>query len=268
MKSLSWCVHMSGTVPFQLTADQLKDYERDGYLVVEGVLGDDEVDAFLTHQETLTKPQEGLHIHLADPQWRRLATHPNVAGVAAQLLDGTPGIVQTMYLPKKAGDDAVGFALHQDAHYLPAEPNTLMACWIALSDTGSDNGGLCVVPGSHHQGLRTTHKSSGNEHGNWQADYLMRDREGKEWTQTFYSFEIDDLDPDSVRKLQVPKGGGVFFTSLTIHGSFANRSATEDRLAWAVHYVRDGTWLTRMDVQETVAVPVRPRGRGRFGREG
>jgi ectoine hydroxylase-related dioxygenase (phytanoyl-CoA dioxygenase family) len=54
--------------------------------------------------------------------------------------------------------------------------------------------------------------------------------------------------------LEVPRGGAVFFTSLTIHGSFANRSATRDRLAWAVHYVKDGTWVLRADVQDTVSV--------------
>jgi len=83
----------------------------------------------------------------------------------------------------------------------------------------------------------------------------MRDRAGKEWEQEFYSFEIDDIDPNSVRKLHVPKGGGVFFTGMTIHGSFANRSLTQDRLAWAVHYVKEGTWVLRADVQDTVAVP-------------
>ena len=34
-----------------------------------------------------------------------------------------------------------------------------MACWIAMSDTNAENGGLCVVPGSNHHGLYGTHKN-------------------------------------------------------------------------------------------------------------
>ncbi len=258
---------MTPSMPRELTTDQVTAYQRDGFLVVDHVLSAEEVDGFLDHQATRSGDLEDpLRTHLTDPHWRRLATHPHVAGVAAQLLGGAPRIVQTMYMQKKAATDTPGTALHQDLHYLPAEPNTLMACWIAMSDTGSDNGGLCVVPGSHREGLRTTHPSSGDEHVNWTNEHLMRDRAGKEWMQQFYSFEIDDLDLRTLRTLEVERGGAVFFTSLTVHGSFANRSATRDRLAWAVHFVKEGTWILRADVQETVAVTElveQERGNGR-----
>ena len=55
-------------------------------------------------------------------------------------------------------------------------------------------------------------------------------------------------------QVEVKRGDGVFFTGMTIHGSYANHSATQDRLAFAVHYVRDDTWVLRADVQDTVAV--------------
>ena len=86
----------------------------------------------------------------------------------------------------------------------------------------------------------------------------MRDPDGREWEQRMYSFEIDDLDPESLDRLTVPRGGGVFFTGMTIHGSFSNRSADRPRRAWAVHYVRQETWLFRQDVQD--AVPVTAQG--------
>ena len=52
----------------------------------------------------------------------------------------------------------------------------------------------------------------------------MRSRDGKEWKQKMHRFEIDNLDPKSIMHLNVPAGAGVFFTGLTIHGSFANTS--------------------------------------------
>ena len=110
--------------------------------------------------------------------------------MAAQLLGGDPRIVQTMYLPKKGGEEAPGIALHQDSHYLLTEPNTLMACWLAMNDTGAENGGLCVVPGSHLQGLHSTHLASDDEHTSWRQEYTRRDREEKEWKREFINKKI------------------------------------------------------------------------------
>jgi ectoine hydroxylase-related dioxygenase (phytanoyl-CoA dioxygenase family) len=193
-----------------------------------------------------------LQNHKTDPQWVKIAKHPRVVAIVQQLLQGTPYIVQSMYMAK-ASQGGTGVAPHQDTHYLPNEPNTLMACWLAFNDTDPDNGGLCVVPGSHKHGLRSTAKTNNEtDHTSWEKDYTMRDRTGKCWDQTFYSFQIEGLDPNAIQHLSIPCGAGVFFTSITIHGSFANQSAQRQRLAFATHYVRQETWLFRQDVQETV----------------
>jgi len=240
-----------------LTQEQAEQYHRDGYLVVHDVLTDAEIDAFVAYeQEPKPDPwRQNLRHHVDDEHWKALATHPRVTAIAERLLSGRPMTVQTMYLEKKpSGGSAAGgqgVALHQDLHYLPCEPETLMACWMALSDTDAENGGLCVVPGSHHKGLYTTHKNqNAEEHDAWEIEYLMRDQAGTEWTERMYSFEIDGLDRDAIEKLTVPRGAAVFFTGLTIHGSYANRSADRTRRAFAAHYVREGTWLYRADVQD------------------
>jgi ectoine hydroxylase len=246
---------MKQMTPITLSAAQGEAYERDGFVVLEDLLSAEEVAAFLAHQPTRSAELAGsIRSHVADRHWGALAAHRNVAGVAEQLLNGAARVVQTMYLPKPAGEDRVGISFHQDTHHLLSEPNTLMACWVAMSDTGAENGGFCVVPGSHLTGLRETHKSVGDEHSSWSHEQLMRDPAGKEWKQEFYSFEIDGIDQEKVRRLEVPAGAGVFFSGMTIHGSYANRSATADRLAWAVHYVKEGSWVYRCDVQETVGV--------------
>jgi ectoine hydroxylase-related dioxygenase (phytanoyl-CoA dioxygenase family) len=241
-----------------LSESQISSYHRQGFLVLENLLSQQEVDAFLSSVESRPRDFDpGLRFHIDDPQYEYVAKHPNVAGVAAQVLGGTPCIVQTMYMPKRAGQPGqanAGIALHQDTHYLPTEPNTLMACWVALSDTSGENGGLCVVPGSHKHELARTHQTASDEHHSWRQECQMRDRSGKEWTETFYSFEIDNVESLPIQQLAVPRGGGVIFTGMTIHGSYANHSPTQDRLAFAVHYVKEGTWVIRADVQETVAV--------------
>jgi phytanoyl-CoA hydroxylase len=234
---------------------QVQQYRTEGYLVVPDLLTDAEVRAFLAHEVQDRHARSfGLHGHMVDPQYRALATHPGIVGVVSQLLSGSPRIVQTMLLDK-APAGGKGIALHQDSHYLPNEPNTLMACWLALTDTDPDNGGLCVVPGSHLLGLRSAHKTQNeSEHGVWENEHLMRDRDGREWKQTMVSFEIDDLDPNRIVRLTVPRGSGVFFTGMTIHGSFANRSGDRRRAAFATHYVHEDTWLLRQDVQDAMPV--------------
>ena len=247
--------------PIQLNEDQINSFKDEGYLIVPDVLSDEEVDSFLEHQSS-PRPKEmqkGLLTHTVDPQWRYVAKHPNIAGISEQLLSGQVRIVQTMYLekPPSKGDGTLvgrGIALHQDTHYLPSEPNTLMACWIAMNDTDEDNGGLCVVPKSNQGELRKTHRNFDDEHTSWEKEHLMRDRIGKEWKQTMVSFQIEDLDDNEIVRLTVPRGAGVFFTGMTIHGSFSNYSKERERLAFAVHYVKEGTWLLREDVQETEAV--------------
>jgi len=237
-----------------LSQSELDAYHEEGYLLVENLLSAEEVEAFLDHESRPQPPERrrGLLTHTVDPQWRALATHPHVAGVARQLLRARPMIVQTMYL-NKPPNGGKGIALHQDALYLRNEPNTLMACWIALDDTDGDNGGLCVVPRSHRDGLRSAHLTEKpEEHVRWEQDYAMRDRDGREWTERLFSFEMDDLREEEILRLVVPRGGGVFFTGLTIHGSFANRSTHRPRRAFAVHYVAEGTWVYRQDVQNVV----------------
>jgi phytanoyl-CoA hydroxylase len=241
-------------MPATLSPKQLERYQTEGYLVIPKLLTAQEVDAFLAHEST-PKPaewQKGLLSHTADPQWKYLAHHPRIAGIAEQLLRGRPMIVQTMYL-NKPPSGGKGIALHQDTRYIRNEPNTLMACWLAMDDTDESNGGLCVVPGSHRRGLRDTHlPKREDEHTVWEKPYAMRDPNGVEWSEEFYSFEVANLTPDEIAKLTVPRGGGVFFTGMTIHGSFANRSEARTRRAFAVHYIKDGTWIYRQDIQEVI----------------
>ena len=245
---------MSTTQKPFLTPDQVEKYHTDGYLLVPDLLTDPEVDAFLTHESKPKPPerQKGLLTHTVDSEWEYLATHPCIVGITNQLLEGSPMIVQTMYLNKPHAGGK-GIALHQDTHYIRNEPNTLMACWLAMDETDEANGGLCVVPGSHRKVLREVRMPENTEeHAAWEKDHLMQDRDGNEWTEHLHAFEVADLDPSEIVKLAVPRCGGVFFTGMTIHGSYVNRSPDRPRRAFAAHYVREDTWVFRRDIQEVI----------------
>jgi ectoine hydroxylase-related dioxygenase (phytanoyl-CoA dioxygenase family) len=238
----------------RLDHEEAMSYRKTGFIVIPGLLTSSEADRFVEYEAGQSRDlREKLDNHKRDEEWRAIAAHPNIVGVARQILGTWPMIVQSMYMEKSPGEESRGTALHQDTHYLPTDPNTLMACWIALSDTDKENGGLCVLPGSHAKGLYKTHKAtSTKDHQVWESEHLMRDRSGKEWKEIFYSFEIDGVDRSQMEFLRVPKGAGVFFTGMTIHGSYANTSKNRVRRAFATHFVADGTWVLRADVQGVV----------------
>jgi len=238
-----------------LTATQIERYQHQGYLVVEELLTSEEVDAFVAYEANRSDAApRHLRLHCDDQHWFKLAHHPTITGVVEQLLAANPSIVQTMYLNKPA-DGGTGIALHQDSHYIRNEPNSLMACWLAMSDTDAANGGLCVVPGSNHRGLYEFSKvRDESEHTAWEKDYPMRDQTGKEWDETMHSFDILGVADSEIKKLTVNKGGGVFFTGMTVHGSFANHTRDRPRIAFATHYIREETWVYRTDIQDTVPV--------------
>lgn len=236
-----------------LSPGQVADYRRHGYVVAPGLLSEAEVDRFLAHEALPHPERDGgdvLQRHRGDALWAELARHPNIAGSVAQLIRGLPMIVQTMYLRKDPG--GVGIPLHQDTHYLPNDPNTLMACWVALTDTGPDNGGFTVAPGTHEGPLLSAHRHEDlGEFSVLEEVRTMRDRDGREWTEEMYRFQVDIPREDTL-ELTIPRGAGVFFHGMLAHGSYANRSADAPRLAFAVHYVREGSWLFRSDVQNPV----------------
>jgi phytanoyl-CoA hydroxylase len=245
---------MTTTAPSLLALGAIEQYRTDGFLVVPDLLTGAEVSHFLEHEAGDIPPvwKDGLRTHTANPARRALAAHPRVVGIVRQLLGGPPMIVQTMFLNKPAGGGR-GIALHQDSYYIDNQPNTLMACWIAMADTDVGNGGLCVVPGSQAAGLRSSHPNTNTaEHASWEAEHTLRARDGSISTRRIHAAEIDDLDREHVVKLRVPRGSGVFFTGLTIHGSYSNPSADRPRPAFAIHYVREGTWVYRTDIQEIV----------------
>ena len=238
-----------------LAPTQIEEYHNEGYLIIENLLTAEEVDAFVNYEATQVDcGPRGLQNHCNDSQWAQLAHHPNIVGVVRQLLDGPPEIVQTMYM-NKAPQGGTGIALHQDTHYIRNEPNSLMACWLAMNDTDPDNGGLCVLPGSNQKGLyEFTRVRNESEHTAWEKDYPMRDPNKVEWLETMHSFDIIGVSEDEIKRLTVPKGSGVFFTGMTVHGSYANHSTDRPRQAFAIHYIHTDTWIYRCDIQDTVPV--------------
>lgn len=238
-----------------LTPAEIATFRERGFVVLDGMVTDAEIDAFLgAGGDPLPTghAQPTLQRHKRDPSWAFLAGHPRLVPRVRELLGGAPRVLQTMYIPKPPagpGEAKNGVALHRDQLYIRAEPPKVAVCWIAINDTDPGNGGLRVVPGSHRWPLSAL--ASGNGSG---LEIELSDPAGKRWVEQVPSFRFDRLPEEEVETLTVPRGGAVIFDGKLIHGSATNPSTTRERLAFATHYVREDAWVYRAELQDT-AVP-------------
>ena len=87
----------------------------------------------------------------------RYMLDPRLHPALHKLIGEEPVAVQSMFYfkpPKARGQE-----LHQDNFYLRVKPGTCMAAWIAVDDVDAENGGMKVVPGSHHEEIACPQKA-------------------------------------------------------------------------------------------------------------
>ncbi len=245
-----------------LTAEQSRHYQEHGYLVIKALVSDEECDTFLNNPGSPLPEghcQPSLVRHRSDAVWGGLCCQERIVAVLTELMGAAPKIVQSMFIPKQGATEGQhpkdGVALHQDCAYIRTDKPTLMAAWVALSDTDPENGGLCLVPGSHLR-FRGDLNPEGRDHQgqtftNHHIQLEMCDPDGREWVDTVWTPKFPELGDHEILRLTVPKGGVVFFDGYLVHGSYANFSPRK-RLAFATHYVREDTWVYRTDLQLTM----------------
>ena len=246
-----------------LAKSQILHFRRWGFLVLPQALDTREVATLLTILrcgKSTRKSGQPLDRHKKSRAWQQLVRHAAFVTPIAQLLGGTPCVVQSMTAFKPPAQPGIppqnGVALHQDQQYIKTEPAGMIACWIALNDTDAGNGGLMLVPGSHRHGLRDG-RGRGAHHGHTILQH-MRDRKGREWNEYADTSDIA-VTADRAVTLAVPAGGAVLFDGFLVHGSRSNAAPDRERLALAIHYIRDGTWVFRKDLNPPYRVrrPVR-----------
>lgn len=224
-----------------LTTAQLDQFERDGYVVVEGLFDSPEIaeiEAFFEDfkQNGLSVYDDGhrfdeidktktqvraMHPHRYSDAALGWALQPRVVEALTLLLGRSPLLVQTMYYFKPPG--AKGQGMHQDNFYLLAAPATCIAAWTAIDAATLDNGCLYVVPGSHHHDIHCP------------AD-------GAEAWMSYGDSHIKPF-PRNAKPVpvEVPKGATMFFGGNLIHGSGPNRTDDRSRRTFIGHYIDEAS---------------------------
>lgn len=220
-----------------VSAEQLEQFQRDGYCVVDGLYAPDElaaIEAFFEdfkHNglavydaghtfEALDKTKQqvrAMHPHRYSKQVQDWALHPRVVAALETLLGQPPLLAQTMYYFKPPGSKGQG--MHQDNFYLLAAPATCIAAWTPIDRSDLDNGCLYVVPGSHRK-------------------EILCPADGAEAWLNYGDSHIKPFPRDAKPvPVIVEQGQTMFFGGNLIHGSGPNRTTDRSRRTFIGHYI-------------------------------
>ncbi|WP_367319092.1 phytanoyl-CoA dioxygenase family protein [Streptomyces sp. HUAS ZL42] len=218
-----------------LTREGLRQWQEDGFTVVRGMFGHDEIDRLcdgFAALHTAGRPVPGhfeprpgsdplagyprvMHPHVINPRAREVLLDARLRDVLELLLGEEVLAAQSMFYFKPPG--ARGQALHQDNFYLRVEPGTCVAAWIACDVIDRENGGLEVVPGTHRMDLFCPEEA--DEEVSFAREYVAP--------------------PPGLEAVPVDMAPGdvLFFNGSVVHGSQPNRTADRFRRSFIGHYV-------------------------------
>lgn len=230
---------MSRGDEYPVTADQVRAFHEDGYVVLDNFLSEEELapleavyDRFIRGEVAgmgrdfcdmsgpYTRAFEDFElVNAVLPRVYEPALQGNVyerraASVARQLLGESATLDYDQFLAKRPRKGGAAFAWHQDLGYWPTTPelDTLTATVsLALDDADDENGCLQVVPGTHLEDRLRPHvpvfrAASGGE------------RDGG------HTLSVELTADDKVVSLPVRRGSVSVHNEKILHGSPGNRS--------------------------------------------
>jgi phytanoyl-CoA hydroxylase len=201
-------------------------YQRDGYLLCEGLLSATTVQALRDEAARIAEAEGvalaqvlALHFpHKVSALMREMLAHPAIVAVLTELIGPDVKCMQSMLFVKNAGKP--GQAWHQDETFIPTTDASLCGAWIALDDATIDNGCLWLHPGSQAERLLWPMQAGTDPRfdGSPEAHGYPYPREGGV-------------------AAEVPAGSVVFFDGHTLHRSLPNRRTQGMRRALVNHYM-------------------------------
>ncbi|HIF98473.1 MAG TPA: hypothetical protein EYQ54_15860 [Myxococcales bacterium] len=222
-----------------LTPEQIEDFRRDGFLVVENFFRDDERQAFgaavdtgvagRTSSDTRPMAEKSLYeqsfiqcINLweDDPEIRAFTFNPDLGKMAADLLGADAvRIWHDQALYKEAGGRETD--AHQDRPFWPIKPADQVTAWIPFDGSQRGAGAMAYLPGSHRVGLER---------------FVDISHFFREPYDIVHDPAVADLQPIWV---EAEPGSVVFHHSLTVHQADAN-STQKTRRVYCIIYFADG----------------------------
>ncbi|MHA4895234.1 phytanoyl-CoA dioxygenase family protein [Pedobacter sp. PWIIR3] len=225
-----------------LSVDNIRFYQENGYLVADGLLNLEEVAELKSETAAIFRGKRGLidgllHIredctdqealekyvaihfpHKISPLIKEYLYHTKIVDVLKKIVSPNLKCMQSMLFVKAPGK--AGQSWHQDEYYIPTRDKSLTGVWIAIDDATTENGCLWIIPGSNQSGYMMKRVLSDS------SEYADVD------TVDVSTYHEEDIIP-----VEVKKGSVVFFNGYTLHSSRRNKTTAEFRTALVNHYM-------------------------------
>ena len=232
-----------------LTADQRRDWDEDGFVVLRGLFDPPAVRAQMDRAVELCRraaagerlphgsfvapetnswpgavePEDFVSkvflLHHWDPVFGPVSRDPGILAAVADLLGDDLDCFLSQFIFKNPG--AIGQPWHQDSYYFPFEPDHQVGVWIAVTPATEENGPLWVLPGSHREAV---HEHVADQRPDANVGYV----------------EIVDHDMGDEVCVLMDAGDVLVFDSHLMHRSKDNASDGA-RAAMVFHYGAAGT---------------------------
>lgn len=220
-----------------LTPDLLSRFERDGFLVLEGLLGSEvdrirarvralearSRDGSLPDEHTFFEPgaddavRSIFSFHRHDDSLRALCADRRLAGAARQIL-GSDVYLHQSRINFKPGFEGKPFYWHSDFETWHSEDGMpamrAVSCAVALTDNDEYNGPLMLLPGSHEVFVTCPGETPKNHY----RQSLREQRVGVP-PEAALSVMVGRY---GIESFTGPAGSVVFFDCNTMHGSGGN----------------------------------------------
>ena len=195
----------------QLTTDDIKQYDKDGYIAPINVLTKEEAIQARKEIELIEKemPDEidnsgRYNVHLISPKLDKIVHNSNILDSVESIIGKNILVCSTTLFIKNAYQK--GFvSYHQDAKYIGLEPHNWVTAWIAITDSNEINGCMRMWPGSHK------HLKEHNQKFN-EGNLLTRGQ------------TIENVPEDQIKLIELKAGQMSLHHPRIVHGSGVNKS--------------------------------------------
>lgn len=185
---------MNSTTDFEITAEQKRQYQEEGYFVLERVVPDEDLELIRDelahyieqiHKQMDEAGQDVLGINHRNKRYfignryketgrlRRYLFSPYMAEICKATLGPEAYLFNEQYVVK-AAEVGMKFAWHQDSGYIGHPHRPYLSCWVALDDMTIENGTIFVLP-YRRAGVREMIQHSVEEGTNDKVGYTGSD---------------------------------------------------------------------------------------------
>ncbi|MBI3515103.1 MAG: phytanoyl-CoA dioxygenase family protein [Proteobacteria bacterium] len=212
-------------MPKLLTADQIRQFEAEGYVSPVRVMSEADAGEIRRHLEAFETRTGGPlrgdlrhKAHLLFPWLADLVRHPRIVDAIEDLYGADLLCWTTNFFIKEARNPAF-VSWHQDSTYWGLSAPDVVTAWVALTPSNLGNGAMAVIPATHKLD-QIPHRDTFHKH-----NLLTRGQEV-------------EVEVDSTRAvaLDLKPGEMSLHHVRLVHGSPANPSG-DRRIGFAIRYI-------------------------------